>query len=390
MGVLMTFGMPLENSGPNYTTVPRILDYGVSSPPRLFNLMPESLRNYLQRNGVRLPPTPSLRKNAKLIAWGVGGLLLLVGVNSTWYTVPADSQAVCLRFGHVVDNNIQPGLHFKLPFGIDEITTVAVKRQLKLEFGSAGRREDATNSYQYGRDDPDTVKNMVTGDLNAAHVEWVVQYQIGDITNYLFHARTPEETLRDASEAVMREVVGDRTVDEILTVGRTEMESEAHKRLAALSNLYELGIAVDQVQLLGVNPPPQVRHSFDDVNQAQQEREQKINLARAQYNSAVPQARGEADKQISEAEGNALKRTNEAIGDAARFKAVFIEYERAPEITRRRLYMETMTDILPRMGRKVIIDESARSVLPFLPLNPDTVSPTPPRSTTTTTPATRR
>ena len=338
-----------------------------------------------------MPPTPNLRRNAKLIAWGVGGLLLLLTVNSTWYTVPADSQAVCLRFGHVVDASIQPGLHFKLPLGIDEVTVVAVKRQLKLEFGSPDRRTDATNPFQYGEDDPEVVKNMVTGDLNAAHVEWVVQYQIGDITNYLFHARTPEETLRDASEAVMREVVGDRTVDEILTVGRTEMESEAHKRLAALSELYELGITVDQVQLLGVNPPTQVRHSFDDVNQAQQEREQKINLARAQYNSAVPQARGEADKQISEAEGNALKRINEAIGDAAKFQAVFTEYARAPEITRRRLYMETMTDILPRMGRKVIIDESARSVLPFLPLNPDTTAPPPARpASTNTTPAPRR
>ena len=334
---------------------------------------------------------PNFRKNAKLIAWGVGVVLLLVGVNSTWYTVPADSQAVCLRFGHVVNNNIQPGLHFKLPFGIDEITTVAVKRQLKLEFGSAGRREDSTNPYQHGTDDPETVKNMVTGDLNAAHVEWVVQYQIGDLSKYLFHARTPEETLRDASEAVMREVVGDRTVDEILTVGRTEMESEALRRLVILSGLYELGISVDQVQLLGVNPPSPVRRAFDDVNQAQQEREQKINLARAQYNSAVPQARGEADKKISEAEGNALKRTNEAIGDAARFQAVFTEYARAPEITRRRLYMETMTDIIPRMGRKVILDESARNVLPFLPLNAEITTPVAPRPTSSsnTSPAPR-
>lgn len=337
----------------------------------------------------QMPQMPSLAGRGKQIGIGIAAIVGLLSLNSIWYTVPADSQAVCLRFGSIQNETVQPGLHFKLPFGIDEIRTVAVKRQLKLEFGSENARPDATNPFQYGTDNPETVKNIVTGDLNAVHVEWAVQYQIKDVISYLFRARNPEETLRDASECVMREVVGDRTVDEILTVGRTEMEAEAHKRLAAMSDFYELGISVDQVQLIGVNPPPQVRSAFDDVNQAQQEREQKINLARAQYSSAVPQARGEAEKLVSEAQGNALKRTNEALGDANRFKAVFTEYARAPEITRRRLYMETMTDILPRMGRKVILDESAPNVLPFLPLNGDALVP-PPSAPSTSIPARSR
>ncbi len=339
--------------------------------------MPDYSRTSRGEGPSRPPQLPGAFHKAKPIALGVAGLLVFSALNSTWYTVPADSQAICLRFGSILDGVVEPGLHFKLPFGIDEVRTVAVKRQLKLEFGNSDRQVDASNPFQYGEDDPEIVKNIVTGDLNAVHLEWVVQYQIGDLKRYLFHTRNPEDTLRDASEAVMREVVGDRTVDEILTIGRTEMESEAQKHLSSLANLYELGISVDQVQLLGVNPPPQVRASFDDVNQAQQEREQKINLARAQYNSAVPSARGEAEKIVSEAEGNGLKRTNEAMGDANRFSAVFTEYARAPEITRRRLYMETMTEVLPRMGRKVILDENARNVLPFLPLNAELVPQAP-------------
>lgn len=336
-----------------------------------------------RRGGPQWPPElPAAFHQAKRYALVVGAILLILALNTLWYTVPADSQGVLLRFGRVVDGIIQPGLHFKLPLRIDEVRIVPVKRQLKMEFGSSSRREDTTNASQYGDDDPEMVRNMVTGDRNAVHAEWVVQYQINDLQKYLFKTRNPEDTLRNVSEAVMREIIGDRTVDEVLTIGRMEVESEAKKKLAELSATYTLGISVDQVQLLGVNPPPPVRAAFDDVNQAEQEKEQKINLARAQYNSSVPQARGEAEKQVSEAEGNALKRTNEAKGDANRFSAVFTEYARAPEITRRRLYMETMAEVLPQMGRKVILDDSARNVLPFLPLNADLVPPPPPATTT--------
>ncbi len=321
----------------------------------------------------RIPRLPPGRLKHILL-----GVALIVGVfvlNSFWYSVKADEQAVKLRFGKVVQTKIPPGLHFKLPLGIETIDLFATQRQLVLEFGSDANQSSTTNPYQYGRDDAVVVKNMVTGDLNAAHVEWVVQYRVSDLEAFLYKVRDPEETLRDVSESVMREIVGDRTVDEVLTVGRQEIQVEARKRIVEVSGHYELGIQIDDVLLKGVNPPQQVRKSFDEVNRAQQEREENINLARGEYNKLVPKAKGEADQKISSAEGDALKRVNEATGDAARFTAVYTEYTKAPEITRRRLYLETMQEILPLMGRKVVIDNDARSVLPFLPIQPAPASP---------------
>lgn len=311
----------------------------------------------------RVPPG-----TGKKIAAAAGGLLVLFALNSLWYSVKADEQAVKLRFGKIVATNIPPGLHFKLPLGIETVDIFATQRQLILDFGSDSVQSGSTNPHQYGSDDPDLVRNMVTGDLNAIHVEWVVQYRVSDLTAFLYKARDPEETLRDVAESVMREIAGDRTVDEVLTVGRQEIQVEARKRVAEISAHYGLGIQIDDILLKGVNPPPQVRKSFDDVNRAQQEREENINIARGEYNKVVPKAQGEADQKISSAEGDSLKRVNEATGNAARFTAIYNEYSKAPEITRRRLYMETMQEILPLMGRKVVIDSDARSVLPFLPL----------------------
>jgi modulator of FtsH protease HflK len=297
------------------------------------------------------------------------GLLVLAAVNGLWYKVPPESEAIRLRFGRIVEEGIKPGLHFKLPFNIETVDIEPVQRQLKLEFGAETYQEGATNPWQYGdASDPALVRNMVTGDLNAADIAWVVQYRIQDMKSYLYGSRFPVETLRDAAESVMREIVGDRTVDEVLTVGRQEVEAESKARLATLAKLYNLGVAIDQVQLKGVNPPRSVARAFEDVNKAQQERESSINEARAQYNSMVPLEKGKADQLVSESEGTALKRVNEATGDANRFKAVFTEYQKAPDVTRRRLYNETMIEVLPKMGKKVILDDAAKNVLPFLPL----------------------
>jgi membrane protease subunit HflK len=232
---------------------------------------------------------------------------------------------------------------------------------------------------------------MVTGDLNSAHVEWVVQYRITNLADYLFKVREAAETLRDVSESVMREIVGDRTVDEVLTIGRLEIETEALGKINVISKLYDLGLTIDQIQLKGVNPPPAVRASFEEVNNAQQERETLINVAKGEYNKAVPRAKGEADQKLSEAEGDALKRINESIGDAARFKAIYAAYANAPDVTRQRLYFETMSEILPRLGSKVILDEAASNVLPFLPLTPGTTpGATPPLRPATPATAVRR
>ena len=297
----------------------------------------------------------------------VGGaiLVLIVMVASTsFFTVPAESEGVILRFGRV-STTVSPGLHFKIPFGVDTVLVVPVKRQLKQEFGFF--TQGATNPFQSTLEWKDE-RAMVTGDLNAALVEWVVQYRIQEPSLYLFKVRNADATLRDASESIMREVVGDRTVDEVITVGRREIENEALRKLQALVKSYEMGIKIDQVQLKNVNPPERVQASFNEVNQAQQEKERAINIANGEYNKAIPRARGEAAQEISAAEGYAKKRINEAEGDVAAFNAQFAEYLKAPEVTRRRLYLETMAEVLPQVRGKIILDQDAAGIVPLLNL----------------------
>src|SRR6202171_3064976 len=310
--------------------------------------------------------TPQMPRIAvRTIATIAAFILLIILMWTSFYTVQAESEAVVLRFGKFL-KTVEPGLHFKLPFGIDAVTVLPTRRQLKLEFGfsTAGY----TNPIQVG-EDPEEEKSMVTGDLNAALVEWVVQYRIEDPRQYLFDVRNPEGTLRDLSEAAMREVVGDRTVDELITIGRQDIEIEALARMQELSKRYHLGIRVDQVKLKNVNPPTQVQASFNEVNKAQQDRENAINIANGEYNKAVPKAKGQADQTIRGAEGYRFKRVNEAEGDVASFNAMLEQYIKAPEITRTRLYLETMGDVLPYMGPKIIIDDSMKQLLPILPLS---------------------
>ena len=314
---------------------------------------------------VNFSPTSAGRITAIFIG-ALVGVLLIAALWTSYYTVGAESEGVVLHFGKFF-KTVEPGLHFKLPFGIDAVTVLPTRRQLKLEFGFSTSGY-TTNPVQASQN-PDEEKSMVTGDLNAALVEWVVQYRIEDPRQYLFDVRNPGETLRDLSEAAMREVIGDRTVDELITIGRQEIEIEALARMQDLSKRYNLGIRVDQVQLKNVNPPSQVQASFNEVNKAQQDRENAINIANGDYNKAVPKAKGEADQTIRGAEGYRFKRVNEAEGDVAAFSAVLQEYVKAPEITRTRLYLETMSEILPQMGQKIIVDESLRQLLPILPLS---------------------
>ncbi len=291
--------------------------------------------------------------------------LAVLGAWTAYYTVPSDSVAVVQRFGKYL-KNVSPGLHFKLPLGIDAATIVPVKRQLKQEFGFT--TPSAGDPYQSPRDGKRETE-MVTGDLNAALVEWVVQYRISDPVKFLFEVREPSETLRYVSESVMREVVGDRTVDEVITIGRQEIENEALIKMQALTTKYAMGISIDQVQLKNINPPGPVQESFNEVNQAQQEKEKLINEARRDYNKVIPLAEGEKDQRIREADGYRLKRINEAEGDVARFSALLAEYRKAPEVTRRRIYIETLQDVMPGIRSKIIIDEQARSILPLLNLD---------------------
>ncbi len=305
---------------------------------------------------------------------GPRGMLMLIllaltglAIWSAYYTVPSDSLAVVQRFGKYL-KNVPPGLHFKLPFDIDVATIVPVKRQLKQEFGFS--TPGASDPYQgTKRRDGKRETEMVTGDLNAALVEWVIQYRIADPVKFLFEVREPSETLRYVSESVMREVVGDRTVDEVITIGRQEIESEALTKMQALSTKYAMGLSIDQVQLKNINPPQPVQESFNEVNQAQQEKEKLINEARRDYNKVIPLAQGEKDQRIREADGYRLKRINEAEGDVARFSALLAEYNKAPEVTRRRIYIETLQDVMPGIRSKIIVDEQANGILPLLNLN---------------------
>jgi membrane protease subunit HflK len=312
------------------------------------------------------------RLKQMLPSGGPSGLIILavlmlagLGAWTAYYTVPSDSVAVVQRFGKYL-REVPPGLHFKLPLGIDVATIVPVKRQLKQEFGFT--TPGATDPYQSPRDGKRETE-MVTGDLNAALVEWVVQYRISDPVKFLFEVREPSETLRYVSESVMREVVGDRTVDEVITIGRQEIETQALTKMQALSTKYAMGISIDQVQLKNINPPQPVQASFNEVNQAQQEKEKLINEARRDYNKVIPLAEGEKDQRIREADGYRLKRINEAEGDVARFSALLAQYRKAPEVTRRRIYIETLQDVLPGIRSKIIIDEQTRSILPLLNLD---------------------
>ncbi len=300
--------------------------------------------------------------------WLVPALALsLLLVYSALYTVPAESVGVVLRFGKYL-KQVEPGLRFKIPYGVDKVVVVPVRRQLKQEFGFG--TQGATNPTQAANRSQWVLETtMVTGDLNSALVEWILQYRIREPFEFLFRVRRPGETLRDVSESVMREVVGDRTVDEVLTIGRQEIETEALAKMQELVNKYQMGIGIDQVQLKNVNPPSAVQASFNEVNQAQQERERAINIANGEYNKAVPRARGMADQRIREAEGYAVQRVNEAEGDVARFNALLAEYLKAPEVTRRRLYLETMARVLPGLKSKIVLDDEAKQVLPLLQID---------------------
>ena len=302
-----------------------------------------------------------------LILMGIVAVFIAVGLLTSFYTVQADEEGVVLRFGKY-EKTESPGLHFKLPFFIDRVEKVEVLRQMKQEFGFGTRGN--TNPHQYtGDSEQEQEKKMVTGDLNAARVEWVVQYRIDKPQEYLFNVRNADDTLRHASESVMREVVGDRTVDEVITIGRQEIESESFRKLQSLVNKYEMGISIDQVQLKNVKPPREVEESFNEVNRAEQERATAVNIANGQYNKRVPKAKGEAEQSISQAQGYATKRVNEAEGDATRFNALLEAYKEAPEVTRRRMYLEAMQQVMPLLERKIIIDETGQQILPLLQLN---------------------
>lgn len=307
------------------------------------------------------PEFEKITKNIRVI---VVGLIAVITLFSSFFTVETEEVGVITRFGKYIDE-ARPGLNFKVPF-IDKVQYVPVQRQLKQEFGYRSSASNTNTAYRkagYGGE-----SLMLTGDLNLADVEWVVQFRINDPYNYLFKVRNSDETLRDISEAAMRQIVGDRTVNEVLTVGRAEVASEAEVIIQAIVNEYELGIKIEQMVLQDANPPDPVKPSFNGVNEAEQQRETLINQARADYNRVIPRAAGEAQQTIQQAEGYALSRVNTAEGEVSKFNDLYDEYIKAPEVTKTRIFLETMEEILPKMGQKIITDEKGNSVIPLLQL----------------------
>jgi len=305
---------------------------------------------------------------------GLIAVLVLGGVAlySAYYQVEPDEVGVVTRFGRFVGTT-PPGPHIKWPLGIERVQNVPVERQNKQEFGF--RTVQAGVRTEFGRDSGTEAESlMLTGDLNVANVEWIVQYKIADPYRYLFKVREVRATLGIMSEAVMREVVGDHSVTELLTVGREAIALQAKESLAALCKRYEMGVDIQQLVLQDVDPPAPVRPSFNDVNEAIQERERAINEAWAEYNQEIPKARGSAEQQVQAAEGYAVERVNRARGDTERFLALQGEYRKAPAVTRTRLYLETLAAVLPKTGRRVIVDDKLRSVLPLLSIGKE-VSP---------------
>ena len=321
------------------------------------------------------PPNPYAQYLREFEAWrdralrsgkGLGsiatGVIVLVVLATSLYQVQPEEVGVVVRLGEYV-RTTNPGLRTKIPF-VEQVYKIPVQRQLKEEFGFRTTEAGVRSTFDTATFGAEAV--MLTGDLNVAVVEWIVQYRVADPYLYLFKVRNVTDTFRAMNEAVMRQVVGDRTVTEVLTVGRQEIETRAEEVLRALTQQYEMGITIEQVVLQDVNPPDPVKPSWDEVNQAQQQRDRMINEALAEYNAVIPRAAGEAQQAVLEAEGYSLNRVNRAEGESARFQSVQEAYQRAPDVTRRRLHLETMARVLPRMGSKLILDSDAQGVMPLV------------------------
>ena len=299
-----------------------------------------------------------------LIGIGVIALLLVWAVFSSFYTVQPEERAVVKRFGAVIATS-DPGLHFKLPFGIDSVQLVKTERVLKQEFGFRTLTNDGSRSSYSAEDHPDE-SLMLSGDLNIIDVEWVVQYRIADPMKFLYHQRNPEGTLRDISESVMRRAVGNRLGSDVLTTARVEISNLVRDEVQEAMEKYDNGIRVVTVELQDVVPPAAVQPAFNEVNESRQERERMINEATKQANQEIPRAKGEANRLIAEAEGYATERVNQAKGETVRFSSILAEYRAAPEVTRTRMYLETLNQVLPKVGAVYVVQDGNTGPIPLL------------------------
>jgi modulator of FtsH protease HflK len=300
------------------------------------------------------------------VVFGIIIVLVLILFATGLYTVNPEEVGVIQRFGkfHSITN---PGLNFKIPFGVDKLTKVKVTHVFKEEFGFRTIHPGVKSSYSSR--DYSTESIMLTGDLNIANVEWIIQYRIKDPVQYLFHVRDIQSTIRDVSEASIRQIVGDRSDDEVIVLSRKEINDLASISMQKALDEYGTGVEIVTVNLQNVNPPDKVKPAFNNVNSAKQDRERIINNAWQEYNRVIPEAEGKAKQTIQEADGYAINRINRAQGDADRFSKIYSEYKNAKAVTRRRLYLETMQDIIPNLDKIYIVDDDLEGVLPLLNLD---------------------
>ncbi|OGW75276.1 MAG: HflK protein [Omnitrophica bacterium RBG_13_46_9] len=300
-----------------------------------------------------------------IIPVAVAAIFIAVALFGSFYSVGPDEVGIIRFFGKYV-RTTNPGLHLKIPFA-EKVNKVKVKYIFKEEFGFRTTRPGIVSQYSPKEYFEESL--MLTGDLNVLIVEWIVQFKIKDPVRLLFNIRNPQRTIRNISEAVMRQVVGDNTVSEVLTTRRVEINQAVQEKMQDILDSYQSGVQIVTVKLQDVNPPDEVKPSFNEVNEAKQEKEKVINQAWEEYNKLIPKARGEAEKTIKEAEGYALNRINRAKGDAVKFIDTWEAYKGAKEVTKKRLYLEAMNEILPKAGKKFVVDSEQKSILPLLDLN---------------------
>ena len=301
--------------------------------------------------------------------WVVVLVVLVMVLGSTaYYTVGPEETGVVIRFGRFARES-GPGLHLKLPLGIETMVPVKTGRVFKEEFGFRGVSPGVRSRFAEKGFDEESL--MLTGDLNVIDVKWIVQYQIRDPKLWLFAVRDGVAAIRDLSESVMRQIVGNRYSDAVLTLQRVEVAAQAQKELQTLLDEYQTGVRVVTVQLQDVNPPGPVQPAFNEVNEARQQKERMINEAQEAYNREIPKAMGESKRMVTEAEGYANEQINRAQGEAKRFTEVLAAYQQAKEVTQRRFYLDSMQAILGKASKVWVVDESVKGLLPLMNLGKD-------------------
>jgi len=318
-----------------------------------------------QGDGNQAPPDP------QNFAPGIGKIILIVvsllifqGVYSSFYTIEPGEVGIVLRFGKYTRTTM-PGLHFKVPY-LEDLTKVDVESVRKEEFGFRTRLPGKNSVFDRRGFDMESL--MLTGDKNVINVAWIVQYKVSDPVNFLYKVRNVPQAVRDASEMVTRRIVGNMDFDYVLG-NREILAGDAKLELQQQLDMLESGVSIVTLQLLDINPPDKVKPAFNEVNEADQDMKRLVNEAEETYNRVIPKARGSAKQIIEESHGYAVQRINQAQGETNRFAAIYKEYQQAPEVTRQRMYLEAMQDILPGVAQIYVMDKKQQNLLPFLDLS---------------------